>query len=305
MFEFLPTPADHPAVARHIGFDADDLAATPGNAQARAEGPIHLIGGALPLPTFSNAYLLQSWDLSEPGEIKRGALATFDRAGSLVRSVNDELLKIRADQRFTDTGRAEAQRKVFSERWAAPMTAAVENLDANFRTLEKTLMRACLPAPVAPGDAAAAVLDSEYRAVVRSMFAGQAGAERQRAQHLFQVQRDEPGNVLVRAVLRADAAASGLAKEDHARLMLAAGAQDDQEAVRSVWSAAAALDAAGYLLHWGTQRLSKACGQDQQAFALAADAAINGAPARASVRRWLDLLVTDAAGLRLSVKEEA
>lgn len=305
MFEFLPSPADHPVVARHIGFTADDLAATPGNAQARAEGPMNLIGGALPLPMFSNGYLVQSWDLSEPSEIKRGALATFDRAGALVRDVNAELLKIRADQRFTDTGRADAQRKAYADKWAAPMSAAVESLDANFRTLEKVLMRACQPAPVAAGDAAAAVMDSEYRAVVRSMFAGQASAERQRAQHLFQVQRDEPANALVRAVLRADAAASGLAKEDHARLMLAAGAQDDQEAVRSVWSAAAALDAAGYLLHWGTQRLSKACGQDQQAFALAADAAINGAPARASVRRWLDLLVTDAAGLRLSVKEEA
>lgn len=305
MFEFLPTPVDHPAVARHIGFDAADLAATPGNAQARAEGPMLLIGGALPLPMYLNGYLVQSWDLSEPEQVKKGAIAAFDRAGYLVRQVNDEFLKIRADQRFTDQGRAEAQRKAYNDKWAAPLSAMLEAFDGQFRTLEKNLMRACQPAPIAASDAAAAVLDSEYRAVVRGMFAGQASAERLRAQHLFQVQRDEPGNAVVRAVLRADAAASGLAKGDHGRLLLAAGVQDDQEAIRSVWSAAAALDAAGYLLHWGTQRLAKACGQEQQAFALAADAAINQAPARASVRRWLDLLVSDAAGLRLSVKEEA
>lgn len=306
-FNSLPSIFENLQLATRLGFTREECAVHPTSRRLTSDMNL-FVGGRFWTTPALNCAAPGDYDLSDCGAIKIGALAGFEAALITLREIDAEVRRINSDSRYSDTGRTESRRKLFESKWIG-LGRFSKGLAANFADLERWLNRYCSPGARGKDDMAGALLDMEYRAVVRAMFDGDGQRPNgvRRARHLKFLQLDNPNHPVVLAVLRADPLASGLTAAQIERMRLVHGVQVSPDAVRSIWSTACALDALAHVLFEGTQRAAMLCDslgdwrvRDMQ------QACAEGA-ARENLRRLLDSMTTDAlwAAMSADALEEA
>lgn len=286
MFQFLPRPTDNAIAARHIGFVDADLDVL--NAEAVTK-PIPLIGGALPIPPVLRCYANGAGTV---GELKRTTKRQFDNVIASLVDANMELVRVRGDQRFTDRGRLDATRKVFNE-WFEDVSSIVAGVDRDFGLMLRELDAAASPGRLSETDAAGAIQDAELRGIVRAWPDGGRGSR------LLAVALDRARSPMVIAALRGAPEASGISADDQRRLGLAYAVATEAAMVREVWSGVGMLDALHFVAYWGTDRLAASAGEEHGAAALSVSSAITRSEPRATLAQWLQLIVSDASGVRV------
>lgn len=258
-FTGFPTIMTATSVARSLGFTGDELARLPLRGRDIDVDALDLQGARLALPVRLNAHTPQGYDLAAAKEAKTGLMTSFESLAKTLRGVDQAVRAVGVDSRFSDTGRAE-RRAAFFKDWERSAYWALTPLRQNLRAIEKDMRLYTTPAPIAKDNLAGAILDQEYRAVVRGMFAGELADTTQRARHLQFQQFENPEHPAVNAVLRADAIASGISAEHHKRLRVGHAVLNYPEALRSIWAAADMADAVFYLLDRGTARAAELAG---------------------------------------------
>jgi hypothetical protein len=201
--------------------------------------------------------------------------------------------------RFSDQGRKDALDAVFKD-WMGKryVTPFVNSLDAWFFRLNNEIGRVTAPPVRDPKDAAGAVLDSEYRALVRAI-----PSEAKRFVHLLTLSLKEPDSPILAAALRADAAAVGIDKEKHDLLKLRFGMGKNARDLRDAWAAACALDALTYVVLHGTTRLATAAGKQHGDDVKGIIEAIENSPERAKMAATIESMVQ--ATMTVNVPTEA
>lgn len=291
-FTGFPTIMTATSVARSLGFTGDELARLPLRGRTIDVDALELQGARLTLPVRLNAHLPQGYDLAAAKEAKTGLMTSFESLAKTLRGVDQAVRAVGVDSRFSDTGRAERRAGFFAD-WQRSARWAMKPLRENLRAIEKELTIYTTPAPMAKDNLAGAVLDGEYRAVVRGLFAGELADITQRARHLQFLQLEDPEHPAVAAVMRADGIASGISAEHHKRLRVGHAVLNYPEALRSIWAAADMADAVHYMLDRGTERAAELAGALNSPAHRELRAEIDF-PARARIGELLELVAHDA-----------
>lgn len=292
---WLPRPSENPAAALHIGLTHEDMGTAPEFAQAIME-PNEFVAGLLPLPPVETCYGYREDDTDAVSNVKKHARLEFDRAARRLRIASDEQIKASRNASLSDQGRVEAMSTTF-DTWAVRNGSFVENINGQYAILNRELRAIVQPAPIA--DIAGAVLDSEYRGIIRAM-----PDEAQRIIRVHTLAVEEPDNPILVAVLRADPAASGIQSGLHDALLMRYGLAKKAQGIISVWGAGCMLDAACYLVLHGTQRLAKAAGKEWQESHKIIDEAIENSPERRAFATALDAMIEKATSVDVERKVE-
>jgi len=293
-----PRPSENFDVARRFGLTWDDVQLTPDSAQMRTE-PLPMIGGQLPAPIFERSYVPGPEESEAVESIKAAARLTHDRSWFRLGLANEESLAINKDPKLTTQGRYDATRAVL-DKWIAWdfVGGFADRLDGYCALLLAELDRVSVPPALKSSDAAGAVLDSEYRALVRAI-----DTEARRYAHLMKLSIEEPDSPVLAAALRADPAASGLSKEHHAALVLRHGIARNPAAIRGVWTAACALDAGAWIVLHGTARLAAAAGATGGQQHQRIKAGIEGSANRKALAERLATMVHAAETVEVAIEE--
>lgn len=292
MLTGFPTIMTATSVARSLGFTGDELARLPLRGRDIDVDALDLQGARLVLPVRLNAHTPQSYDLAAAKEAKQGLMTSFESLAKTLRGVDQAVRAVGTDSRYSDTGRAERRAGLFRD-WEKAARWAMAPLLENLRAIEKELKTYTTPGPIQRDNLAGAILDQEYRAVVRQMFAGELTDTTQRARHLQFLQFENPEHPALNAVLRADGIASGISAEHHKRLRVGHAVLNYPEALRSIWAAADMADGVHYMLDRGTERAAELTGVMRSADHQALRADIDF-PARNRIGELLELVAQDA-----------
>jgi hypothetical protein len=292
MLTGFPTISTATSVARSLGFTGDELARLPLRGRDIDVDALDLQGARLALPVLLNAYLPQSYDTTATKEAKTALMKVFESLAKTLRGVDQAVRAVGIDNRYSDSGRAE-RRAAFFKDWERSARWALSPLRENLRAIEKDLKIYTTPGPIQKDNLAGALLDQEYRAVVRGMFAGELAETSQRARHLQFLQFENPEHPAVNAVLRADGIASGIPAEHHKRLRVAHAVLNYAEALRSIWAAADMADAVFYMLDRGTERAAELTGAMRSPEHRALRAEFDF-PARGRIGELIELVAHDA-----------
>lgn len=257
---WLPRPSENVQTARKLGMSPDDTATHKQFAQLLAEPPLPMIGGAMPWPPIEKCYGTDAKYKNETTDkVKAYAMTKLAEALNALRRAHLEQVKTSRDNRFSHTGRLQAMQAVykgFMSEWGLS-TGPMALMNGFFGLLNLDFITKCVAAPLASGDAAGAVLDSEYRGIIRAM-----SGEAARFSYLLRMVDHEPASPILLAVVRAAPDACGLDRARHDVIRMRYAVNANADILAAIWGAACALDALRWVVLYGAERLAKACGLD-------------------------------------------
>jgi hypothetical protein len=282
--QFITRPSEAVYSARKLGITYDQTRTHADYVQMLSESPLHLLGGVLPLPPIEACFSPAPDENRMAAAVKASSMQNLAKLLRRMFKADDDQRRAHDDKRFSDQGRLDAKMVAYKV-FRAECEAFAEDLDGTFVALLTEFETACGPVMLDAGNAAQAVLDSEYRGIVRGM-----DGEADRQIYLL----SNPGDAIVQAVLRADHQASGISADLHGKLAMKYAIDRVPAAAASVWTAACAMDAASWLGVYGLQRIGAACGQFDQFKPNAVELAMDASEARTRLAQKLESLVKAA-----------
>jgi hypothetical protein len=296
---WIPRPSENADVAIHIGMNHDLLATDPQWEQAIME-PIMMIAGTLPLPLVETSFSYTEFDTDVVSKVKKSARIFLDSTVRKLRQANDDQLKTNRDNRFSSEGRAESLTAVY-QNWAgrSDVMGFAEVIDSKFRELNDELRLITRPGPLYGPNAAGAVLESEYRGIVRAL-----PTEAERIVFLHKLAHEDPHSPIMTAVLRADPIASAIGDDHFNALAMRHGLSIKAKDIIGIWGAGCMIDCVAWIVQHGTQRLAKASGNEWSATHSAIDAAIEQSPNRRELAESIESMIKIAGLVRIIREEE-
>ena len=244
----IAAPKDSIYAARRLNIPYDEIVGVAPAWNDDVNAPFMMMHGPLPHPFVANCYLPGMGETTHSMDVKKFAGSILNQAGTKLRRCNDEQVANSLDKRFSDQGRLDAQRAVLTDWMGRSYVAGfLDSVENQFAYLLSDLMAICQPATLGATNAAAAVLDGEYRAILRNL-----PTESARAAYAYTLTLKDPDSPILAAVLRADPAASGISKKLHDELAMRHVLAKKPRELMAIWSAGAFLDAACYVIGHGT-----------------------------------------------------